>query len=146
MTITRTYVLLRSSPASTLTLELCHGATGLVFTSTGGSCTWNPVEWKIECTPSLAGLQLFYACQIMPTVRGGYLDVPFYWWTDFPEDRLVDIYYPPQLAYDHSTLAPALAEAGHLRYVQFDAGTGEDFDTTVTFRIPVLYIPLVGRN
>lgn len=145
MVITTTQRLAGTFPPNPY-FQPCADAAGLVFSSTGGSCTWNAATQRIQCPSGITSFEISYTCSLTPTVSGSTLTVSLYWtWpSSHPIDRVWDFTYAP-LVYQSASLAPDLNTGTMLRWIQTNTA---NFNADIEFhdpRIKVLFLPVARR-
>jgi hypothetical protein len=145
MVVTTTQKLAGTFPPNPY-FQPCADATGLVFGSTGGSCTWNAATQRIQCLSGITSFEMSYACSLTPTVSGSTLTVSLYWtWpSSHPIGRVWDFTYAP-LVYQSASLTPDLNTGTMLRWIQTNTA---NFNADIEFhdpRIKVLFLPVARR-
>lgn len=144
MVVTTTQHLSGSFPANPYFFP-CSNASGLAFSSTGGTCTWNVLTQRINCPTGITSFTFSYACASTPVINGTRLTVSLTSdWDAGPIDRTWDFAYSP-LIYHSATILPDTNARQVLRWTQIDEPR-MSFDVSfIDPRVTLLFLPLVRK-
>lgn len=144
MTITTTQRFSGAFPPSPM-FDPCSNASGLFFSSTGGTCILNALTQRINCPTGITTFEYSYSCTFVPDVNAGKVSVSLAAdWTGSAIDRTWDFSYSP-LIYHSAAVPPDLSTSQTLRWTQIDGASVSLDILFVDPRVSLEFLPLVRK-
>lgn len=144
MVVTTTQKFSGSFPASPYFFP-CSNASGLAFSSTGGTCSWNALTQRVNCPTGITAFTFSYACASTPAINGAKLTISLISdWSAGSIDRTWDFAYSP-LTFHASTVLPDTHAGQVLGWTQIDQPSMSLDVSFIDPRVTLVFLPLVRK-